>query len=151
MLANIRQARLSDLDELIYLIKAHAEFEKSSIEDHSIKLRIRKIIQDDQPQLHFFVAEFHQKLVGYCSVSLEFSTWKASNYVHMDCLFVTSEARGMNIGKTLFKKVSEFAMKRNINEVQWQTPDWNTNAHNFYKSLGASYSPKYRYVLTLND
>jgi GNAT superfamily N-acetyltransferase len=74
--------------------------------------------------------------VGYATASREYSTWSACEYLHMDCLFVRSNARGAGLGAALLKTVVAVARDLGVPEVQWQTPDWNVDASQFYQRHG---------------
>jgi ribosomal protein S18 acetylase RimI-like enzyme len=92
---------------------------------------------------------FDEVLVGYSSMSLEFATWKPGHYLHMDTLFVSESHRGAGLGRQLFSSVVQIAERLGVSEVQWQTPDWNVNAHRFYDRVGGVAKPKSRYSLPI--
>jgi len=70
-------------------------------------------------------------------------------YLHMDCLFVRAGHRGAGIGAALIASVVQFAQAHELNEVQWQTPDWNVDAARFYRRLGGVAQQKVRFVLSV--
>ncbi len=54
------------------------------------------------------------------------------------------------IGRRLFDAVAEEARSTGISNVEWQTPARNTDAIDFYHSLGATDKVKARFNLCLN-
>jgi len=146
----IRRPHTSELPELLGLINAHAEYEETSVDVSGLRSKIEQAMQGEQPRLSIYVAVANDGLVGYCSMTCDFSTWRGQDYLHMDCLYVIAKRRGQSIGKLLFNKVKEFATERGIDHIEWQTPDWNTDAQCFYQSLGARSSSKRRYLYSVN-
>ena len=69
--------------------------------------------------------------------------------MHLDCLFVDAAFRGGGIGRSLVDAVCVVARSLNIDELQWQTPQWNASAQRFYARLGASARAKTRFTLRL--
>jgi GNAT superfamily N-acetyltransferase len=55
----------------------------------------------------------------------------------------------MGVGAALMAALVSFARERGYAEVQWQTPDWNTEAERFYRREGALAQAKLRFSLAL--
>jgi ribosomal protein S18 acetylase RimI-like enzyme len=143
--AVIRKAAVNDLAALVELCAAHAAFECASFSPIGLQERLSVALFGPIPRALVFVAESDFKLVGYVSCSKEFSTWASREFLHMDCLYVSEAVRGQGIGRTLLECVFDEAKRQNMGEVQWQTPAWNDNAIQFYRSAGATYSMKARF------
>ncbi|WP_409525700.1 GNAT family N-acetyltransferase [Nitrincola sp. MINF-07-Sa-05] len=143
----IRAARPDDLDGLVRLCAAHAEYEKASYEPDGISSRLKQLLFGETPSLFCVVAQRGSKLIGYATWSKEVSTWKAAFYVHLDCLYLDPEVRSHGIGKHLVAHVVRDALSFDCMEVQWQTPTFNTRAMHFYDRLGASRKEKVRFFL----
>jgi hypothetical protein len=86
-------------------------------------------------------------LIGYSTCSAEFATWSAAEFLHIDTLYVEEGFRGLGIGKHLLDAVVAHASMLGLTEVQWQTPDWNTDAVRFYERVGAVSTNKIRFKL----
>ncbi len=80
----------------------------------------------------------------------EFSTWRAAAFMHMDCLYVLAGYRNMGIGVRLMAALRDFCASEDIDQVQWQTPDWNNDAARFYQRLGARQRTKRRFTWQLD-
>jgi len=85
--------------------------------------------------LECLVVDIDNELVGYTTFMKQYSTWDASYYVYMDCLFLQQDFRGSGIGKLLMSEVRKYAEQNNCRQIQWQTPDINMGAIKFYKRL----------------
>lgn len=145
----IRRVEPEDMDEFVELCSAHAAFERSSSRAPN-KDRLSTALFGAPPRIHAWVAVTNAgALCGYASATVDFSTWSAGDFLHLDCLFVRSDHRNQKIGEALLLAVREYARSCGIQELQWQTPDWNTAAQRFYERMHAQPHRKVRYVLRL--
>lgn len=143
----IRQIEAADLEQLVGLCAEHAAFESAEYEPDGKIEKLRVAFDRTYPMLCGWVAECTGGLVGYATATIDFSTWSAEAFMHLDCLYVREPHRGHGVGRRLMQAALAEARRRNIREMQWQTPDWNTDADRFYRRLGAVARPKLRYGL----
>lgn len=142
-------ARVDDLAEIDVLVHEHARFERADPPSVLLLDRLPGLLFGRTPRVHAIVADAGDGLAGYATASLEVSTWQASEFLHLDCLFVREEARGAGVGRRLLDRVRELARELGATEVQWQTPDWNVDAARFYEREGAVHRSKKRFTLAL--
>ncbi|MFD8694179.1 GNAT family N-acetyltransferase [Kitasatospora purpeofusca] len=145
----IRPAVPADLPAIARLCAAHAAFEDAGPVPADLASRLEPALFGPDPRAWCLVVDRGGELLGYASWSREFSTWQAAEYVHLDCLFVTESHRGEGWGRVLLDAVKDAAATHGAAEVQWQTPDWNTDAVRFYRRAGALGRPKVRFSLPL--
>ena len=94
------------------------------------------------------VARSAGEIVGYASMTVDFSTWHGRRWCHLDCLFVRAEERSRGIGGRLLAGVRTHAADSGFLWIEWQTPDWNREAIRFYLREGAIVLPKVRLQLS---
>lgn len=145
----IRPLKETEMDDLIQLCHAHAIFEGSEYNSEGKAKKLTAFIFEETPVLKCLVAELHGELLGYITFTKEFSTWSAEYFYHMDCLYLKEDIRKLGLGKKLMHAMVEDAKHNNINHIQWQTPESNQNAIDFYHRIGASSKPKQRFFLDL--
>lgn len=141
----------SDMPDLVALCAEHASYERATYDPSGKIDLLRGALFAEPAQLFAWLAWKDRVPVGYATATVEFSTWAAGHYLHMDCLFVQDHARGNAVGAKLLNAVIEKARVLGLRELQWQTPDWNLDAMRFYARHGASAKPKQRFVLALGD
>ncbi|MEV1128784.1 GNAT family N-acetyltransferase [Agromyces sp. NPDC049794] len=130
------------------LVQAHIDYERSStVMPADWSITVGQLIAAGD--LVIVVAWLGASAVGYASVTTDVATWSGRRFAHLDCLFVAERYRGANIGRLLVDAVAEHVRSLGLQELQWQTPDWNTGAIRFYERLGATHRPKARFALTL--
>ena len=89
--------------------------------------------------------------MGYATWSLEFSTWRAAEYVHVDCLYLDASCRGQGLGRCVMESIAQRAAVLGATHLEWQTPEWNEDAARFYDSLGARSAVKRRFTWPLPE
>ena len=149
--ASIREIRpheAGELETLLELCAEHAEYELAPFSSDGQAERWRGALENGDVQVFF--AHHDGETFGFAAMSLEYSTWRAEQYAHLDCLYVRSSARGRGLGKALMKTIEQRARQLECRQIQWQTPPWNEKALAFYGSLGATSQPKLRFCLPLD-
>ena len=144
----VRRVRFDDLDALVAMCGEHALYEKAPYEPAGKAEALSQALFSAPPRLHAWVAEAAGELVGYATATVEFSTWQAGEFLHMDCLFVRAGRRGGGTGAALLQAVGDFARHTGCLEIQWQTPAWNVDAARFYGRFGAVEKAKRRFFLS---
>lgn len=142
----IRFIKETEINQLIDLCEKHATYEKAPYDRKGKKAGLLKALFSEQPALYCLVATENEKIVGYATYMLQYSTWDAKYYTYLDCLFLLEEARGKGTGLHLMQSVRAESLKLNSNLIQWQTPDFNVDAIRFYKRLGAFSKTKERFL-----
>jgi ribosomal protein S18 acetylase RimI-like enzyme len=87
-------------------------------------------------RMELLVAEREGAIVGYATLLVQFSPWAAGEYLFLDDLYVSEDARGGGIGARLMRQVGAAALERGL-EVRWHVEHENQAAQRFYRSLGA--------------
>ena len=144
----IRPATAGDIDAIVALCGEHAALEQATFSAERAKSALGAFLFEERPRAWCLVVEANGMLIGYATYSLEFSTWRASEYVHRDCLYLQDGYRSAGIGRELIQRIFAAAGQLGCDLVEWQTPSWNRDAARFYDRLGAVGSPKIRYRWT---
>ncbi|MBO9694097.1 GNAT family N-acetyltransferase [Chryseobacterium sp.] len=141
----IRFAEEKDLNSIIELCKAHAQYERSSFKEENKKEQLSKHILNPDSEIKCLIAESDTEIIGYATFFKQFSTWDASYYMYVDCLFLKEKARGNGIGKQIMEFIKTCSKEEGCKIIQWQTPNFNTGAIKFYTQLGAARKNKERF------
>lgn len=143
----IRKAERTNVSEIISLCAAHAEYEKSEYSALGKAEKLESCLFDVNTRFFCYLAFSNNVIVGYATCMLEFSTWDAEYYMHMDCLYVKPDYRSMGIGEMFIKHIATKARELGCKVIQWQTPVWNSRAIKFYHRVGAVSKEKLRMYL----
>ena len=141
----IRFIKENEIEQLVELCVLHAAYEKADYVREGKSEKLKTALFKETPDFYCMVAVENNRLLGYTSHMLQYSTWDAQHYTYLDCIFLLEEARGKRLGEKLMFAVMEEAKKIGAELIQWQTPDFNYDAIRFYKRIGASSKSKERF------
>ena len=145
----IRFAEKKDIEQLVKLCELHAIYEKATYDTKNKTVLLTKYLFDEKAVLKCLVVESKEEIVGYATFMKQFSTWDADFYIYLDCLFFIENVRGKGLGTLLMNEIKIYAKEQNCKEIQWQTPDFNTKAIQFYQKIGAISKTKERFYFNL--
>ncbi|MEO6177825.1 MAG: GNAT family N-acetyltransferase [Flavobacterium circumlabens] len=146
---SIRNCERTDLSQLVVLCQKHAEFEKAEFVPEGKATSLEKAIFAENPKLYCLVVATKETIIGYVSYTIDYSTWDAAEFIHMDCLFLEEQARSFGIGAILIGKLQQIGREKNCINIQWQTPQFNERAIKFYHRIGGKGKDKVRFTLNL--
>jgi len=133
----IRDAQITDMPQVLALIKALAVFEK---EPHAVEITVKNLEEDGfgtTPAFKCFVAIIDNNVQGIAIIYNRYSTWKGK-IIHLEDLIVNQAYRNQGIGTALLNKVVTYAAQLKAKRINWEVIDWNENAIAFYQSKGAT-------------
>jgi len=144
---HIRLIRKEEIQQLVQLFALHAAYEKTTFKANDQVKKLTSYLFQENPPCYCLVALLGEELIGYASYMKQFSTWDSDFYIYMDCLFLKEEARGMGIGQQFMTRIKTEAVRLGCAHIQWQTPQFNEKAIQFYKKIGATSKAKERFFL----
>ncbi|GAC1319265.1 MAG: GNAT family N-acetyltransferase [Acidimicrobiales bacterium] len=130
----IRDARPSDLDAIVSLIHALADYENMTEEVLLDAADLRTWLFGTEPAARVLVSEASDgSVVGMALYFATFSTFLGRPGIWLEDLFVLPEHRGEGRGRALLQALRS----RSPGRVEWSVLDWNEPAISFYEHLGA--------------
>ena len=114
-----------------------AEFEKLKHEVVATEDQLRETLFGETQYAHVIIAELDHQPVGFALYFYNYSTFLGKPGLYLEDLYVTPEARGKKVGKKLLVKLAQSALENNCGRFEWWVLDWNKNAIDFYRSIGA--------------
>jgi GNAT superfamily N-acetyltransferase len=143
----IENAVVSDVSQILSLIKELAEFENEPEQVEITEEELRNDGFGSNPLYHCFVARDPKtaELLGMALVYFRYSTWKGKS-IHLEDLIVKKEVRGNGIGTALLDHVTSYAHQMGVRRLCWEVLDWNTLAIELYESKGAQFLKNWHIV-----
>jgi ribosomal protein S18 acetylase RimI-like enzyme len=152
----IAPIREDELDALATLCLEHAEYEGAPFAAgdglDGRRARWHAALFSAAPTLHCWLATRDDGGVcGFMTVTVDFATWSAEPFAHMDCLFVREVYRGHGLGRALLAELRAFCARGGYRSAEWQTPVDNASGIGFYERIGARSRAKLRFVYELGE
>lgn len=133
----VRPATPADVDQIVQLVHALAEYEKLPQECHLTSEMLRTSLFAPDAAVFGHVGEVDGVVVGFTLHFLNYSTWEGVHGIYLEDLYVQPDQRGTGLGKALLLNLAEIAVARGYARVEWSVLDWNAPSIAFYESLGA--------------
>lgn len=146
--AIIRKSEYKDISELKELMLLYIVdfYKKDKPCEKKLESLIKKLIDDHDAGIQF-VAECNQKVVGFATLYLSYSTLNVKRQATLNDLYVRSEFRKNSLGKDLFEKCVEYSKEIDCSSMIWETATDNMQAQRLYNSLGGHVSEWVHYEL----
>lgn len=135
----IRPATAADLPGILDLVHELAAYEREpqavtgTVPDYEQAL----FPHDDEPVAWAHVAEHDGELLGIAVWFRTFSTWTGRPGLWLEDLYVRPQHRGAGVGAALMATLAQVCRERGYPRMEWTVLDWNTDATDVYRHLGA--------------
>lgn len=134
----LRPAAEADLDTIIELIHALAEYEREPDAVRLDREELGRHLFGPRPYAEVILAETPGGAsAGFALFFHNFSTWEGKPGIYLEDLFVRPEFRGHGYGKALLAELASLAVERGCARLEWSVLDWNEPSIQFYRALGA--------------
>lgn len=134
----LRAATEADLDTIIELIRALAEYEREPDAVRLDRADLGRHLFGPRPYAEVILAETEAGAsAGFALFFHNFSTWEGRPGIYLEDLFVRPQYRGEGYGKALLAALARLARERGCARLEWAVLDWNAPAIRFYRALGA--------------
>jgi GNAT superfamily N-acetyltransferase len=130
----IRDAALRDLDEILALVRALAEYEGEPEAVVFDREEFARHCFGDDAVARVLIAKTDEAVAGFALYYRTFSTWLGRDGIWLEDLFVRPEYRRQGCAQALLAELR----RRTSGRVEWAVLDWNEPAHEFYRSIGAA-------------
>ena len=143
---DVRPARRADLDAVLAMIRALAEYERLGHLCIAAEGDLEAALFGPRPAAEVLLAQKVDEIAGFALFFHNFSTFLGRRGIWLEDLFVQPAHRGQGCAKALLRALAAIAVERNCGRFEWAVLDWNTKAIGFYQTLGATVLPDWRIV-----
>lgn len=133
----IKKAEINDLPQIIVLMREFAVFENL---EHSFFVTEEKLSAAFFGENSFaksLVAYSENEMIAFAIGFPVLKTFRGERSFYLEDLYIKPEFRGKGFGFEMLKAVAKLAKEENCVRMDWQALDWNVNALEFYKKIGA--------------
>ena len=133
----IEPSREADVTLIHSLIRELAGFENLAHEVEGTEEDLRRTLFGPRPYAETLIARYDGDPAGFALFFHNYSTFLAKPGLYLEDLFVRPAFRGKGIGKALLVHLAKLARERDCGRIEWWVLDWNREAIDFDKSIGA--------------
>ncbi|MGL5126346.1 MAG: GNAT family N-acetyltransferase [Fusobacteriaceae bacterium] len=138
----IRYATKDDCKLILQFINELIEYEKMT--DYSFATE-ESIYQSVfvRKKSKIIIGEWLGEAVASAVFFNNFSTFKGTEGVYLEDIYIKENYRGKGLGKLMMSFVANYAQATNCNYMEWICLDWNKSSIEFYEKIGAKIMPEW--------
>ena len=138
----IREATINDVPQILSFIREMAEFENLPV--YATEEGLKEILYGEHPAARVILVYIGDVPVAYANYFFTFSSMLGKRGIWLDDIYVLPAYRGKKIGHAIMAYVAQVALDYDCGRFEWSVLDWNENAIQFYKKLGARIMNEWR-------
>lgn len=137
MSVTIRQLLPADIEQVLGLLREFAEFEKLSEYCTATPERFYAALFGEASIVSGLVAADAGTIVAYALFYPNFASFRGERGLYLEDIYITPTHQRTGLGRKLLAELARTCLERGYERIDFQVLDWNTNAIDFYRSLGA--------------
>ncbi|MES2150816.1 MAG: GNAT family N-acetyltransferase [Pseudomonadota bacterium] len=141
---SIRPAQAADVGDIFDMIFELAVFEKLEHLVVATEAGLHDGLFGSHPACEAIVGVDNGEVVTFALFFHNFSTFLTRKGLYLEDLYVKQAHRGKGFGRQMLVALAQLALQRGCGRFEWSVLDWNENAINFYKGMGADVMPDWR-------
>jgi GNAT superfamily N-acetyltransferase len=146
----ITRVGVSDLDELIPLMRGYCDFYEVAPSDAALRaLALTLLEHPDTSGVQLIARDDQDSAIGFATLFWSYSTLSATAIGVMNDLYVDAAARSTGVGAALIRACEAECASRGIGVMEWQTAPTNARAQSVYDRFDAARSEWITYTLTV--
>ena len=134
----IRQAEVSDVKEILALIKELALYEHLLDEVVATEELLKETLFGINSPAEVQLAYAEDGILGFALYFRTFSTFLGRPGIYLEDLYVRESARGRGLGEALLRQLANRTLEIGGGRLEWAVLNWNEPAIGFYQKMGAA-------------
>jgi GNAT superfamily N-acetyltransferase len=127
----------AEVPELLELIRELARFEKLESEVEATVETLHNSLFGSPQVAGALLARADGQLAGYALYFFTFSSFIGRAGIWLEDVYVRPPFRRQGLGRALIRAVARIGVERNCGRFEWTALNWNVNALEIYRKLGA--------------
>ncbi len=148
---SIRPAQPADIVHIYDMIVELAVFEKLEHMVVATEALLHEALFGNKPSCEAIVGVEGEQVVTFALFFHNFSTFLTRKGLYLEDLYVKQSCRGKGYGRQMLVALARLAVERQCGRFEWSVLDWNVNAIDFYKGMGAELLPDWRICRVTGD
>jgi GNAT superfamily N-acetyltransferase len=128
----VRALEPGDFDAWLPLWTGYLEFYETELEVEITRHTFERLLDESVNMFGALALNDDGEAIGMVNWLTHPGTWSRGDYVYLEDLFVSVNARGTGAGRALIEHVHQWAETANATKVYWLTADSNKTAQQLY-------------------
>jgi GNAT superfamily N-acetyltransferase len=133
----IRAVEPGEVPILLQLIRELAQFERL---EHEVQATVESLTESlfgPNAGAGALLAWCGDEPAGYAIYFFTFSSFVGRRGIWLEDVYVRPAFRRRGLGRAMIKAIAQIGVERNCGRFEWTALNWNANALDFYRQLGA--------------
>lgn len=131
----IRPMRDADWEAWKSLWDGYLRFYRAQLDEQTTRSTFRRLCAQEQGMIGLIAVDERGAGLGLAHVVFHPATWTSTSYCYLEDLFVSHQARGMDVGRQLILAVYAEADRAKSARVYWHTQQYNAQARSLYDQV----------------
>lgn len=141
---SVRPANQADTPVVHAMIRQLADYERLTHICVASEEDLHKALWGPHPAAEVLIAWKDADAAGFALFFHNYSTFLGRRGLWLEDLFVQPKHRRRGCARALLTALAALAVQRNCGRFEWSVLDWNVDACDFYRALGATILPDWR-------
>jgi GNAT superfamily N-acetyltransferase len=128
----VRPLTAADFDAWLPLWQGYLEFYETELTDDITRHTFDRLVDDKTNMFGALAINSDGSAVGMVTWLTHPGSWSKSDYVYLEDLFVSANARGTGAGRALIEHVRDWGDAHGASKVYWLTAETNKTAQQLY-------------------
>lgn len=133
----IRFAKSEDVALILEFIQELAENQRLTNELVVTEADLKHTLFGERPLAEVLLAYLGEKPVGFALFFHTYASVLGRPGIFLEDLYVRPQTQGQGVGKALIAEIARVAQERGCIRLEWWVLNWNSDAIDFYRRLGA--------------
>jgi len=117
------------------LWQGYCDFYEESVPPVVTENTWARLLDEESPLFGLLACDENGNVVGFTNCVVHGGTWSQRDMCYLEDLFVSPEARGKGVGRTLIDAVVAKSQAKGWQRVYWQTNKNNATARTLYEKI----------------
>lgn len=131
-MTHVRALTLDDFEAWLPLWNGYLDFYEATLEPEITRHTFDRLCENGNAMQGALALRDDGQAIGMVTWLTHPGTWSRKEYVYLEDLFVSAEARGTGAGRALIEHVRSWAEDAGAGKVYWLTAETNKTAQQLY-------------------
>jgi GNAT superfamily N-acetyltransferase len=136
----IRRLEEGDWDHWHSLWAGYLSFYRAELSEETTRQTFDRLTRATDGMFGLFATSARGEGLGLAHCIVHPTTWSRRPYCYLEDLFVSPEARGSNLGRTLLEEAKRESVDLGAGRLYWHTQEYNGRARSLYDQVARSTS-----------
>jgi GNAT superfamily N-acetyltransferase len=123
-------------DQWLPLWEGYLHFYRAELSEETTRHTFARLTAGEAGMFGLLARDEHGTGIGLAHCVVHPSTWSRDPYCYLEDLYVSTMARGGDVGRNLLEEAKRQSVERGAERLYWHTQEYNGRARSLYDVVG---------------